>query len=464
MRNLKLKDLDADDVSLLNEERIKRIIKGEEFWFEVKHYHKNRNIIDLEVSCSMITIKKENFFVAFHRDITQRKQSELELIKAKNKAEAANRLKDAFIANISHEIRTPLNGILGLTSIIKDKYQDTILNEDEMLFDGITISSNRIIRTVDMILNYSRLHVGEFDINPKITDVSLICSNIVKEFITAAKSKSLLLSFRNNCGKAAIFADAYSISLAVSNLIDNAIKFTKTGSVNVILHKEQNENIILDIRDTGIGIDKKYLDFLFEPYRQEEMGYGRAYEGIGLGLAIVKKISDLNKYTISVISNKGEGTTFSINFGKGDNSSENDLKPCAVENKPHVNEGLTQKVILLVEDDMMNQLTIRKFLEGRYNILITDSSDEVKEILIKGNIDLILMDISIKGKLNGLELAKELKNSKIFSHIPIIAVTAHAFQADKINSLKAGCNGYLSKPFSRESLIELIQELVETVH
>jgi hypothetical protein len=390
------------------------------------------------------------------QDITEHKRAERELIVAKEKAEAANKLKDAFIANISHEIRTPLTGILGMTSIIKETYQNNIKKEDEVLFEGIDISSNRIIRTVDMILNYSRLQVGEFNLKSNKINISKICTNLVKEFNTAAKNKSLALSFQNDCGDTVVFADEYSITMAISNLIDNAIKYTPKGSVNVILHKGENDELILDIMDTGIGINTEYLDHIFESYRQEEMGYGRAYEGIGLGLAIVKKTLDLNKAVINVESKKGEGTTFSINFGKAEQLPEDKAKPVIAATIHSAKEELQNKVVLLVEDDLMNQVTIRRFIENSYNVMVTGSSDEAMEIIKNGKVDIILMDISIKGSMNGLELTKELKASKEFSHIPIIAVTAHALESDMKNSLAAGCNSYLPKPFTRESLLNLI--------
>jgi CheY-like chemotaxis protein len=244
--------------------------------------------------------------------------------------------------------------------------------------------------------------------------------------------------------------------MAISNLIDNSIKYTNKGFINVILYRGGNDDIILDIKDTGIGIDQEFLEKIFEPYHQEQMGYGRAYEGIGLGLSLVKKVLALNNVKLFVKSKKGEGTTFSINFGKEVQPFEKMVKTDIMVNIPPVTEKPVNWVVLIVEDDALNQVTIKKFIEKKHNTIITDSSDEAFEILKKKKVDIILMDISIRGKKNGLELTKELKASKEYSHIPVIAVTAHAFEKDKQNALAAGCDNYLAKPFTQESLIEMI--------
>jgi PAS domain S-box-containing protein len=395
-------------------------------------------------------------FIGIEEDITEKKKMIEELTTAKELAEQSNKLKDAFIANMSHEIRTPLNGILGMTSLIRDTFHDNITEEDEELFTGIDFSCQRITRTVDMILTYSRLQIGEFPVSRKKLDLSSICVNLVREFNLAAKNKSLELTFQNNCGDATIFADEYSITMAISNLIDNAIKYTKKGFINVILHKGDDNEIILNVKDTGIGIDEGYLEKIFEPYSQEQMGYGRAYEGVGLGLSLVKKIVVVNNAKISVVSKKGEGSTFSINFGKEVQPVEKLAKTNKIVKVLPLPEKSLIKAVLIVEDDLINQLAIKRILENRYTTIITDSSDEVLEILKKNKVNIILMDISIWGKKNGLELTKELKASKEFSHIPIIAVTAHAFEDDRQNALEAGCDNFLTKPFSKKLLLDMM--------
>jgi PAS domain S-box-containing protein len=428
-----------------------------------KNKCKDGSFIDIEGSIDPILDESDDIigFLAIQRDITQRKIFEKELIEAKEKAESSNKLKDAFIANMSHEIRTPLNGILGLSSIIKSMYAEHIKEEDEPLFAGIDHSSKRIIRTVDMILNYSRVQTGEFPINPMQIDLSEISKNLVREFANTADRKLISLSFENRCnGAATILADEYCITHSISNLIDNAIKYTDNGFVKVILYKGNADEILLSIKDSGIGISEEYLNHVFEPYQQEQIGYGRAYEGVGLGLSMVKKFLNLNSAEIFVESEKEKGSSFTINFGRGLQTLTQYQTERKADKIPVVPNAKNKPLVLLVEDDVFNQTAIKIFIQSRYDTIITDSSEGAMELMKKNKVDLVLMDISIKGSMNGLELTKEFKATIEYSSIPIIAITAHAFERDRNNAFEAGCDAYLSKPFTKSLLLETIAKHV----
>jgi len=430
---------------------------------ELWNKRKDGSEFPIHLSTTIITDKEHNplGLIGVATDITERKRVEKELIDAKEFAEQSNKMKDAFIANISHEIRTPLNGILGMTSIIKEIYSQNMPDEEEVCFAAIDKSSERIIRTIDLILNYSQLETGNFTLIPQQMELSSICKNLVNKYLAAAKSKSLSLSFDDIIGATFISADEYSITQVISNLIENAVIYTKSGFVKVQLYRNQQNEISLDITDSGIGIGDEYLDHIFESFRQEQMGYSRPYEGLGLGLAVVKKILDLHHASISVKSKKGEGTTFTINFGR--NIQNTGKKNVTSKNIAKIENTKAQidHLILLVEDDKINQETIKRFITKKYNILVADSHNSVMEILADNNVDLILMDISLQGSKNGLEITKELKASEKYKHIPIIAATAHAFERDHQAALEAGCNDYIAKPFLSAQLLNKIDKFMK---
>lgn len=456
----KVWDIDPNVTEKVFVELVGSIRESEGLLIESIHRRKDGSRFEVELNIKLVNLERD-YLIVVGRNITKRKAEEKELINAKESAERSNKLKDAFIANISHEIRTPLNGILGLTGILRENYGDIINVEDYELFQGIDSSGKRIIRTIDMILNYSRLQVGEYSVEKKNVNVASICRTLLNEYRSSAEFKSLELTFENKCRNCIIESDEYSLTQAISNLIDNSIKYTKDGFVKLNLYRNENGELVLDISDSGIGMSKDFQELVFEPYMQEQMGYGRAYEGVGLGLSLVKKFIETINGKLNIESKKGNGTTVSINFGKVIKKDSRETEPIKIKVPPgKLLPVKKDKLVLLVEDDVMNQATIKRIIKNRYELLIADSSDSAMEILRENSVDLILMDISIVGSKNGLELTSELKDDDRYSGIPIIAVTAHAFEVDRLNALEAGCDDYLAKPFSLEELLERIRAFI----
>ncbi len=251
-------------------------------------------------------------------DITELKMKEQELIRAKEQAEKANQVKSLFLANMSHEIRTPLNSILGFTQLIEQITRDMVPEENKMFFDAVRESGQRLMHTVHEILDISQIEAGAYDFNPVPLNLVQVVKNICTEITPQAKEKQLQFAYHTNLHEAPIKADENGVNLIVTNLIDNAVKYTDEGSVSVLLEEVKN-TYLLTTKDTGIGMSPDYVENLFDLFSQESTGFTKKYQGIGLGLALVKRHADLNKIKINVQSTPGDGTTFTLVFNKQPN-------------------------------------------------------------------------------------------------------------------------------------------------
>jgi len=283
--------------------------------YEVVHHRSNGSNVYLDVNTTFTSYQGERAILGIFRDISERKDFENALMKAKEEAEKSDRLKSEFLAQMSHEIRTPINAILSFNSLLKDELSEKVSDDLRQSFRIIDNGGRRLIRTIDLILNMSQIQSGSYEIYPAEFDlVTELIEHTVVEFDNIARVKSLTLCLTNNAKHSRIQADHYTVTQIFTNLLDNAIKFTHTGSVEISIFNPKPESISVKISDTGIGISPEYLPKLFTPFSQEEMGYTRSFEGNGLGLALVKKYADLNGAEIRVSSRKGEGTTFSVSF------------------------------------------------------------------------------------------------------------------------------------------------------
>ncbi len=258
---------------------------------------------------------KISHFIAIKEDITEKKKIVEELVHAKEEAEKSDKLKSEFLAQMSHEIRTPIHIVTSSIALLRDDMKNKIDEEDLELFESIDISAKRIIRTIDLVLNVSELQLGIYKPNFSIIDLEKsILSRIVTEHFQLAKRKNIELSYSYRSEQKNVNADEYCVTQIFANLIDNAIKYTQIGKVEIIVRDYKEDELAVEVRDTGIGMSKEFLEHIFEPFKQEYHGYSRAYEGNGLGLALVKKYCELNNAEIEVESEKGMGSTFRVIF------------------------------------------------------------------------------------------------------------------------------------------------------
>lgn len=250
-------------------------------------------------------------------DLTQRKDAEEKMKIAKELAEQSDKLKSEFLAQMSHEIRTPINIISGNVDYLNQSFGENMDADTRDCFDGMELASKRIIRTIDLILNVAELQTSGY--KPQFVKIDLdsgVLGKLYREHQRSAKQKGLELIYKCEAKGSEITADEYSITQIFTNLIDNAIKFTKKGKVEILFKNDNAGKIMVEVKDTGIGISKEFLPKIFEPFVQEEQGYTRSFEGNGLGLALVKRYCDINNAVIEVESEKNVGSTFRVIFSR----------------------------------------------------------------------------------------------------------------------------------------------------
>lgn len=308
-------NLPSNSENVLN--RLNLLKEIGELSFENIYESKNGEHIPVGVNIRLIDYEDRKVALSIARDISLKKKEEEELIRAKEEAEKASRLKSEFLAQMSHEIRSPLNVIVGFIQLIRDDLNEHLNEEMIVSFKGIDTAGKRIIRTVELILNMSELQAGMYESTRKEFDLAkdVLC-NIFSEYEIAARKKGLNLYLYNNTDNTLVYADYFSTLQIFVNLIDNAIKYTHEGKVEINIDRNSGDELTVEVSDTGIGISKDFLPKLFDPFTQEDQGYSRRYEGTGLGMALVKRYCEINRVNIQVQTDKNIGTKFSLCFPK----------------------------------------------------------------------------------------------------------------------------------------------------
>ncbi len=398
-------------------------------------------------------------FLAVQEDISERKETESKLLEAISKAEEMSRLKSNFLSNMSHDLRTPLVGMLGISEFLYDE-----LDGDNKEFAGmINKSSNRLLSTLNTLLNYSKIESEK--VVPNIANVAVLelVSSEVKLFSTLAQMNGLFINQEFLCNEFSVDTDPNMLREIISNLINNAIRFTETGGITVVVERNNSE-YCLTVSDTGIGIPEDKYDVIFEEFRQASEGIGRNFEGTGLGLTIVKKYIIALNGTINVESKVNVGTTFKVCLPII-NRIEGIKVEASINEKPiskKIND--TEKCnVLLVEDDEINSFAITHMIDNICNITAVNNASDALLMASKEKYDIVLMDINLRHGMSGVDAMHELRKNQLYANTPIVALTAYAMSGDKVEFLEVGFTHYLSKPFSKEQITDLILSINSTI-
>ena len=430
-------------------------LAGEPQRFEWIHKRKNGELFYSEVSLNAMELEGRNYLLGIVRDISENKTHELELMEAKEKAEEASKLKSYFLANMSHELRTPMTAILGFAEVLKDDLEPGDFRD---MATVIHKGGMRLMNTLNSILDLSRVEANKLDVKIEDCDLTAVVLSITKMFSAYAKEKEIELKV-NASEKVFASIDLRLMEQVLNNLIQNAITYTNKGYVEVsVYNKEKNlrSYAVVKVTDTGIGIEKNMQTLVFEPFRQASEGISRKFEGTGLGLTITKKFVELMDGTIKLESEPGKGSTFTVILPAADDiiTAAEDIPS---EQEFQMRKGRLPK-ILIVEDDPDNIYTTTVFLKGRYELDSTDNGEEAILMAEAKRYDAILMDIGLKG-INGMETAQKIRLINGYEKTPIIALTAYAMNGDKEWFLEHSCSHYIPKPFTRKSLIKVLESV-----
>ena len=411
-------------------------------------------------------------YIAIKTDIAQQVEMELQLQRALSEAHSLNNAKSEFLANMSHEIRTPMNAIIGMSRLALDS---GLKGKQYELVSSVHSAANSLLGLLNDILDFSKIEVGQLEINRQAFSLLELLDAIEKTMSVLIEEKGVNFNVDFEQIPEFIIADEFRMRQIIINLINNAVKFTKQGSITLKVSSEETitgTRLRFDIVDTGIGISKEKQQTIFGSFTQADSSIAREYGGTGLGLTICKQLVELMDGTISLQSEPGKGSTFSFSLPVSTSTEQELINDTPLEAQ------ITRNLYFLVVDDNEMNLKLAKMVLEQYDHHVTLAQDGVQalEILSERDFDLVLMDVQMP-IMDGIvatqiirkyeqgnsdtavinhQLNSKLNEKLLGGHLRIIAMTANAMKGDKENCLAAGMDSYLTKPFSPEDILRVI--------
>ena len=437
--------------------------KAQPFRMEILNRHKDGRDIWLETNQVPIRGDQggEMSYIAIERDITAAKQNAQQLEEARQAAEEGSRAKSDFLATMSHEIRTPMNGVIGMAQLL----EETDLDTDQKLYANTILSSAKtLLALINDILDLSKLDAGQISINPCDFDLHQCVDETIRLLRTQAEAKGLTLDVERDADLPRYLnGDDHRLRQILNNLVGNAIKFTEQGRVKVTVEAEPTSGggVLLNcsIIDTGIGIPKEMLTGIFERFSQADAAISRRFGGSGLGLAISRRLAEAMEGRITVTSEIGAGSCFTLALPFA-LASAADITVAPVPERTGDTGRLSGLRVLVAEDNRVNRLLIQKFLKQTdLELEFAHDGAEAVDKVKSFEPDIILMDVSMP-VMDGLEATRIIR-SWGQPQPAIIALTANAFDTDREVCLAAGMNEFVTKPISRTQLLEVLASFAQ---
>lgn len=431
---------------------------------EIAGLRKNGEEFPLSSSLSVATVDGKIAFTGILRDITLQKETESEIIKAREEAERANHAKSDFLSSMSHELRTPLNAILGFSQLLSMKPLNMTTHQLKNV-KRISNSGRHLLELINEVLDLARVESGQVSMSIEPLSIGELLDDLMLLVNPLAADRKINLNYtKNEYSYRFVLADRTRLKQVVLNLISNAIKYNKSeGTVQVTLEEAPENLLRVSVIDTGFGIPEEQQEGLFEAFNR--LGADQTeVEGTGIGLNITKKLIELMNGTIGFNSTLGQGSCFYIELPLSKSHDSNKKEEVETSQTFPTTWSETRDFdILYVEDNPANLELVRQVLMVRENIKMFAAPDARMgiDLAISHQPDLILMDINLPG-MNGMEAFKVLRSNPNTSQIPVIAVSANAMERDVKKAMATGFVDYVTKPINVPQFLEKIDKIMIT--